>query len=117
MDYNVILKWCFAHWQFLATCLLSVINIVILICKKKVSVKSVDTILSQVLLILPDLVAEAEKVLPDPGTGKDKLIWVLNKALKYICEISDLSAQAAASTYGTLILESIESILSTPVKK
>ncbi|CAJ0600769.1 unnamed protein product [Cylicocyclus nassatus] len=61
-------------------------------------IQNVDTVFTQLLLILPDLVRVAETKFSEPGS------------------VSGMSAKDAAGTYGEQIITAIESILESPTK-
>lgn len=106
-----ILPFILENWRFLLEILLSVVLLLIAIFKKKVKVNIPDN----VWIMLPGFIKEAEEEF-GPGTGTQKLQFVIKKVLQYI----NVNTGISLSTLNNLvpqIVEQIEEILKTPTKK
>lgn len=114
MDFKQILDWCLNHYQILIPSILSLINILILICKKKV--KITDSLLSEVLTIIPLYIKEAEDVV-GAGNGQNKFSYVFNKCINLIRVSNGMDNETAIRSYGDIIIRTIENIMACPQKK
>lgn len=94
----------FNYWQIIVFAAISILEIIILFCKKGIKV---DTIKEEILRLLPFGIAIAEQMFGS-GNGSKKLDFVLD----YIKSILKLD-----SSEDEFIIRSIEAILATPAKK
>ena len=104
------------NWQLLASAVLFIIATVIGIIRMKKKGMTFQEILSGILMEqIPLWVSMAET---DGGTGEQKRVEVLNKALNYCAsKIGRQLSQAESDMIISYVSEKIEAILSTPQKK
>lgn len=107
-----IIDFVLAHWELFVSCAIALINLVVLICKKKV--KITDTVFTGLLLNLPAYIKEAEE---SGKKGDDKLSMVLNSSLTYLMSVTGDDVKTVTTTYGSKLMAAIEDILATPQKK
>lgn len=105
------MEWILENWKMLAVAAVTLIEVLILIFKKKVKVIDVATGL---LVVLPDYIKEAENTGLD---GKTKYTIVFNKCINYLSAITGKSGKDVSKSYALLIDSSIENILATPERK
>lgn len=112
---NFVIQFIENHWQLLCELLISLVTLIILCAKKQVKVT--DSNFASLLLKLPSFIKEAEDSHPEASSGKAKLVYVFQLAVKYLCEITNYDQNKVIATYGAAIYDAVESILSTPTKK
>ena len=95
---NEIVDFLVKYWKVIGAAIVVILEVVLLILKKRPVDNSLSTVLSS-------LVIEAEKLFED---GKDKLDWVITQARKM--------PQFQELPYWYLV-EKVEMILKTPTKK
>lgn len=104
-------KFCTENWQFLVAVGIAIINLLILIFKKKVKA---NDIVGSLLSVMPTFINDAESL---GLSGNDKLQKVIMNSLEYLQKLTGDDLPTLANTYGLIIQNSVESILSTPQKK
>lgn len=104
------------NWQLLASGVLFIIATVIGIIRMKKKGMTFQEILSGILMEqIPLWVSMAET---DGGTGEQKRVEVLNKALNYCAsKLGRQLSQAESDMIISYVSEKIEAVLSTPQKK
>lgn len=100
------------NFTSLIAALIGVINLLIILIKKRVKV--VDGVWAQVLAMLPDCILSVERVYHD---GPEKKALVLNYCLDYISTTLDLSRKQVELSYGSKLSDALEMILACPQKK
>lgn len=99
------------HYELIILFVVAIINLIVLICKKKVKVNNV---LFKLLEQLPGYINKAEELY---DKGDKKFSYVFNCAVRYLISITDLTAQEVIAKYSGNINDAIENILTTPQKK
>jgi len=99
------------NWQFLVSCLVSIILLIITCCKKRINLSLSDDVYS----MIPSFINEAEVEYGD-GHGSEKLQFVLKKCLIYLNTRTGIS-NATLTSLIPGIVNYIEEVLRTPTKK
>ena len=117
MEFLEALKqWLIVNWQLLASALLFIISVIVSIIRMKKKGMSFSDIMSGILAEqLPLMVSMSET---EGGTGEQKRVFVLNKALNYCAsKLGRTLSQAESDMIISYTSKMIEEILATPQKK
>ena len=116
MDLAELKKFLIQNWQLIASAILFIVATVIGIIRMKKKGMTFQEILSGILMEqIPLFVSMAET---KGGTGEEKRVWVLNKALNYASsKIGRPLTQTESDMIISYVTEKIESVLATPQKK
>lgn len=115
MDFTELKKFLIQNWQLLASAFLFTIATIIGIVRMRKKGMSFQEIMHGILMEqLPLFVSLAET---NGGTGEQKRVYVLNKALNYCSsKIGRPLSQAESDLIVAYVSEKIETILATPQK-
>lgn len=102
----------FSNWASIAAILIGLINLLIIIFKKKITF--VDGVWSKLIEHLPEVICTVETSGED---GVHKKAMAYNWAVSYLCDAYDISKKKCVSLYGSRISSAIEDILACPQKK
>lgn len=109
------INWCVQHWQFLLSIFGILASILILIFKPRTKANTWDSIIEDILSLVPGFIYEAEMLLIN---GQSKKRLVIDTALKYAKNrlgrsLSDYEVNDITNRIST----QIEAILFCPTKK
>lgn len=111
--YQLIIGFVRDHWE-LITMIVWLIGLIILLIKRKITIK--DAVSSIILKQLPSAVKIAEESVGS-GNGELKKKLVFDAMIQLIRSLTDLSDKEIMARYGSMIDEGIENILACPAKK
>lgn len=115
MNFETVLQWCLEHWKDLLSILVAVLCLLISIIRKRprYALNIMDVVKEDLLEVLPGLI----NVVECPGDGANKLKKVVQMALAYCSRCLNRALEDDEISYLTkFITESVEKILSTPMK-
>ena len=108
-----IIEFLQENWRFVAEIILTVIVLLVSLLRKKTTIKTDG--LTKVLMALPGLISEAEKVY-GAGNGETKFTFVFAHAYSQLQEFYS-DEVIKAHNFSVLVVAAIENILGTPTKK
>lgn len=107
----MIIDFLIRYCDLIILFIIGIINMFILIFKKKVKI---DDIFTTVLTVLPNYIKEAEAKY---SVGAEKFSYVFNRCVDLLILLTGDTKEAIIEKYTHKIHISIENILSTPEKK
>ena len=106
-----ILEFCGKNWSLIVVVVSAVAEIIILFLRTK---KDKKLLICSVFDALPGFISEAEEL---KCSGEEKLQFVLVHALDLLESLTGQTRVRLSRAFGSLIIEEVEKILSTPQKK
>lgn len=109
--FETILNFVLTYWRQIFDICCVVVSVIILIIKKRPVINVLDEIKKDILTFLPDVINSVEA----PGNGEEKLAAVIEIVHGYL--IKKYGSLVNWNSLDDFIIDSVESILSTPTKK
>lgn len=110
-----LIDFIIVHWYAIASLCLTLISLIIVVCKKpKKNKQDDDSIFTLMMEYLPKVINKVE----NPGYGESKKELVIKYTLQYIGELFNRElTEAEVVKWSKIISNQVELFLSTPSKK